>query len=319
MSMFAFLGSFGDVLANGPLYESTFRLAAILVFAAAGEWVAERAGTINISVEAMLLGGHFAAALAYTETTSFPVALAAGAVAGMAVSSLQAYLSHYLTADQFGIGLTLNILLLGLVAFLSPNFELNTTLAGEWRIPLLSEIPIIGPAMFGQRWPMYLVYAVIPLSWFLLMRTTWGLEVRSVGEDPQAADVTGIHVNARRRQAILYTGLIAGLGGGVYLVGQVGRFESSNIGGKGIIAIAAVIFGGWTLRGAVAGCLLFGYVDALRLNLPNIVGHDFNAQLLAAMPFLATIIVMLVFAKHTRQPVSRSAVCAWPQVVQEQE
>jgi simple sugar transport system permease protein len=136
------------------------------------------------------------------------------------------------------------------------------------------------------------------------MRTTWGLEVRAVGEDPQAADVTGIHVNARRRHAIMYTGLIAGLGGAVYLLGQVGRFESGNIGGKGIIAIAAVIFGGWTLRGAVAGCILFGYVDALRLNLPNIVGHDFNAQLLAALPFLATIVVMLIFAKHTRQPVA---------------
>jgi simple sugar transport system permease protein len=82
----------------------------------------------------------------------------------------------------------------------------------------------------------------------------------------------------------------------------VGRFESSNIGGKGIIALAAVIFGGWTLRGAVAGCLLFGYVDALRLNLPNILGYSLNSQLLASLPFLATIIVMLIFAKHTRQP-----------------
>ena len=222
----------------------------------------------------------------------------------MFVSSFQAYLSHYLNADQFGIGLTLNILMLGLVAFLEPSFDLSTRLASEWKIPLLYDIPIAGPALFGQRWPMYLVYIVIPVSWYLVMRTTWGLEVRSVGEDPQAADVTGIHVNGRRREAILYTGLIAGLGGAVYLVGQVGRFESGNIGGKGIIAIAAVIFGGWTLRGAVAGCILFGYVDALRLNLPNIVGHDFNAQLLAALPFLATIVVMLIFAKHTRQPAS---------------
>ena len=302
--MLAFLGSFGDILANGPLYQSTFRLAAILVFAAAGEWVAERAGTINISVEAMLLGGHFGTAIAYTQTSNFAFSLLVGAIAGMFVSSFQAYLSHYLNADQFGIGLTLNILLLGLVAFLEPNFDLSTKLAGEVKVPLLYDIPILGPAMFGQRWPMYLVYAVVPLSWWLLMRTKWGLEVRAVGEDPQAADVTGIHVNARRRHAILYTGFIAGLGGGVYLLGQVGRFESGNIGGKGIIAIAAVIFGGWTLRGAVAGCILFGYVDALRLNLPNIVGHDFNAQLLAALPFLATIVVMLIFAKHTRQPAS---------------
>ena len=300
--MLAFLGSFGDILKNGPLYQSTFRLAAILAFAACGEWVAERAGTINISVEAMLLGGHFGAAIAYTQSNNFVLAIIVGGIVGVLVASVQAYLSHFLNADQFGIGLTLNITLLGMVAFLEPKFDLQTKLATVWKVPLLHKIPMLGDAMFAQRWPMYLIYIVIPVTWYITMRTTWGLEVRSVGEDPQAADVTGIHVNSRRRQAILYTGLIAGMGGAVYLIGQVGRFESTNIGGKGIIAIAAVIFGGWTLRGAVAGCLLFGYVDALRLNLPIIVGHDFNAQLLAALPFLATIIVMLIFAKHTRQP-----------------
>ncbi len=250
----------------------------------------------------MLLGGHFGAAIAYTQSNNFVLAIIVGGIVGVLVASVQAYLSHFLNADQFGIGLTLNITLLGMVAFLEPKFDLQTKLANVWEVPLLHKIPMIGEAMFAQRWPMYLIYIVIPVTWYITMRTTWGLEVRAVGEDPQAADVTGIHVNSRRRQAILYTGLIAGMGGAVYLIGQVGRFESTNIGGKGIIAIAAVIFGGWTLRGAVAGCLLFGYVDALRLNLPIIVGHDFNAQLLAAMPFLATIIVMLIFAKHTRQP-----------------
>jgi len=296
------LGFFGDVVIDGPLYESTFRLAAVLAFAAVGEWVAERAGTINISVEAMLLGGHFGAALAFTESPNVVLAMAVGGIVGVGVASLQAWLSHYLTADQFGIGLTLNILLLGLAAFLQPRFDLDTRLAGVASIPLLSDIPILGPALFGQRWPMYAIYVLVPVTWWLVMRTNWGLEVRAVGEDPQAADVSGINVNARRRQAILYAGFVSGVGGAVYLFGQVGRFESSNIGGKGIIAIAAVIFGGWTLRGAVAGCVLFGYVDALRLNLPTILGYSLNSQLLASLPFLATIIVMLLFAKHTRQP-----------------
>lgn len=299
--MLAFMG---DILSNGPLYESTFRLAAILAFAAVGEWVAERAGTINISVEAMLLGGHFSAAIAYTETSNFAVAIVVGGIVGVGVAALQAYLSHFLSADQFGIGLTLNILLLGLASFLQPKFDLNTKLSGVTEIPLLSDIPLIGPALFAQRWPMYLIYVFVPITWWIVMRTNWGLEVRAVGEDPQAADVSGIHVNARRRQAILYAGLLSGVGGAVYLFGQVGRFESTNIGGKGIIAIAAVIFGGWTLRGAVAGCLLFGYVDALRLNLPGILGYSLNSQLLMALPFLATIVVMMLFAKHTRQPAS---------------
>ena len=298
------LGFLGNVLTDGPLYESTFRLAAVLAFAAVGEWVAERAGTINISVEAMLLGGHFGAAIAFTASPNFVLAIAVGGMVGVSVAALQAWLSHYLTADQFGIGLTLNILLLGLAAFLQPRFDLDTRLAGVTSIPLLADIPVLGPALFGQRWPMYVIYALVPLTWWLVMRTNWGLEVRAVGEDPQAADVSGIRVNARRRQAILYAGLLSGIGGAVYLFGQVGRFESGNIGGKGIIAIAAVIFGGWTLRGAVAGCLLFGYVDALRLNLPTILGYGLNSQLLASLPFLATIVVMLLFAKHTRQPVA---------------
>jgi len=291
-----------NLLTDGPLYESTFRLAVVLAFAAVGEWVAERAGTINISVEAMLLGGHFGAAISFTAMPNFALAIAVGGMIGVFIAALQAWLSHFFAADQFGIGLTLNILLLGLAAFLQPRFDLETQLANVASIPLLSDIPVLGPALFGQRWPMYAIYAFIPLTWWLVKRTNWGLEVRAVGEDPQAADVSGINVNARRRQTILYAGLLSGVGGAVYLFGQVGRFESSNIGGKGIIAIAAVIFGGWTLRGALAGCLLFGYVDALRLNLPMILGYGLNSQLLASLPFLATIVVMLLFARQTRQP-----------------
>lgn len=297
--MLAFLG---EIVTNGPLYESTFRLAAVLAFAAAGEWVAERAGTINLSIEAMLLGGHFAGAIAYTSVPNVALALLVGALAGMVIAALQAHLSHGLGADQFGIGLTLNILVLGLASYLQSRFDLVTRLSTVVEIPLLSEIPVLGTALFGQRWPMYLIYVVVPVTWYLVMRTTWGLEVRSVGEDPTAADISGIDVNARRRQAVLYAGLLSGVGGAVYLFGQIGRFESTNIGGKGIIAIAAVIFGGWTLRGAIAGCLLFGYVDALRLNLSGILGYGLNSQLLMAMPFLATILVMMLFARRTRQP-----------------
>ena len=291
-----------DVLGNGPLYESTVRLAAVLACAAVGEWVAQRAGTINLSLEAMLLAGHFAAAIAFTGWGNVPVALAVGAAAGTAVAGVQAQLSHRLAADQFGIGLTLNVLLLGVAAYVHPRLDLDTRLAATLRIPVLADIPVVGPALFAQRWPLYAVYLLVPAAWWLVHRTTWGLEVRASGEDPQAADVSGIDVNARRRQAILFAGATSGLGGGIYLFGQVGWFESGNIGGKGIIAIAAVIFGGWRLRGAVAGCLLFGYVDALRLNLPLILGYGLNGQLLASLPFVATLVVVAAFVRRTRQP-----------------
>ena len=125
--------------------------------------------------------------------------------------------------------------------------------------------------------------------------------MRAVGENPQAADVTGIDVNKRRRQSIYVTGLTAGLGGGYLVLGQVGRFEDAIVGGQGFIAIAAVIFGGWTLRGVIAGCLLFGTVNSFRLTLPT-VGHEINSELLSAAPFVVTIVTVSFFAYRTREP-----------------
>ena len=115
---------------------------------------------------------------------------------------------------------------------------------------------------------LYLAYGIIPIIWWLIYRTRWGLEVRAVGEDPNASDVSGLHVNKLRRQTIYLAGLTAGLAGGFFLFARAGRFEDSLIGGRGYIAIAAVIFGGWTLKGTVAGCILFGAVGSFALTIP---------------------------------------------------
>jgi simple sugar transport system permease protein len=146
------------------------------------------------------------------------------------------------------------------------------------------------------------VYGVVPLVWWLVYRTRWGLEVRSVGEDPQAADVSGIKVNTRRRQTIYLTGLTSGLGGAYLVLGVIGRFEDSIVGGRGFIAIVAVIFGGWTLRGTVAGCALFGAVVSFRLSLPLQGFQDVNPELLSALPYIVTILAMAVFATRVRPP-----------------
>ena len=170
-------------------------------------------------------------------------------------------------------------------------------------MPGLVEIPLLGPALFGQPWPLYVLYPLVPLAWWLVYRTRWGLEVRAVGENPQAADVSSIDVNARRRQAIYLAGITSGLGGGYLLLGQVGWFEDAIVGGQGFIAIAAVVFGGWTLRGAMLGCLLFGSANSFRLSLPA-VGHPLNSELLSSLPFVLTICVMALFAhKHPRAAV----------------
>mgnify|MGYP003317443395 CR=1 FL=1 len=134
----------------------------------------------------------------------------------------------------------------------------SSRVVSKLEIPLLSEIPLIGKALFGQPWPFLFLYIIVPFAWWLVYRTRWGLEVRAAGENPQASDVSGIDVNKRRRQSIYFAGLCSGLGGAYLLLGQVGRFDDGIVAGRGFIAIVAVIFGGWTLRGTIFGCLLFG-------------------------------------------------------------
>ena len=280
-------------------------LAVIFVLAGTGEWIAERAGTINISLEAMMLGGHFAAAVTFAHSHNMILGIVAAMATGLVVSWLQANLSHRLTADQFVVGLTLNILVLGLAQFLNSQLKLKNdlSLAKHWKVPLLWHIPGIGRSLFTQAWPFYLVVPAVLVGWWVVFRTRWGLEVRSVGEDPQAADVSGIHVNKRRRESIYVCGMFAGLSGAYLLFGLVGSFQPSNVGGRGIIAIAAVIFGGWTLRGMLAGSLLFGLLAGVKQVLPS-VHYTLNDQLLQALPFLAALAVMAVFARRTRQPAS---------------
>ena len=295
------LGPLWDIFSNPTIYGSAVRLGGFLAFAALGELVAEKAGTINISVEGSLLAGAFGGAVAAGAGGSTWAGLAVGLMAGMLVAMVQANMSHRLAADQFVVGITVNILVLGLVGFLSANIDPVTSRASALEVPLLSGIPLVGPALFGQTWPTYLLYPLVPLTWWLLYRTRWGLEIRSVGENPQAADVSGIDVNKRRRQAIYYGGMLAGLGGAFLVLGQVGSFDTGAVGGRGFIAIAAVYFGGWRLRGTLLGALLFGLADAFRLAVP-VLGYQINAQLLAVLPYVLTLCVMYFITKRFRQP-----------------
>jgi simple sugar transport system permease protein len=290
-----------DIFSADSTYINGALFAGLLAFAATGEWVAERAGTLNISVEAMLLAGAFTSAVAFDRTSSVTVGLLAGAGGGMLIATVQAEMSHRLAADQFVVGLTLNILVFGLTGFLDREIAPSTKLAHDVDVPLLSDLPLVGQALFGQPWPFYLLYLLVPCSWWLVYRTRWGLEIRSVGEAPQAADVSGIDVNARRRQSILYAGLTSGLGGAFLIFVQIGRFEDSIVGGRGFIAIAAVIFGGWTLWGTIGGCVVFAGALSFRLSVQGL-GYDLNSELLQSLPFVVTIVGMAIFAHRVRPP-----------------
>ena len=296
-----FFEAIWDVLSTETAYTAATRFAAVLVFAAVGEWVAERSGTLNISIEAMILTGAFAGAMGYHWTENALVGIIMGMIAGLLVSLVQAQMSNRLTADQFVVGLTLNILFLGVTSFLYAEWKPSSRVVSKLEIPILKEIPLIGDALFGQPWPFLLLYLLVPFTWWLVYRTRWGLEVRAVGENPQAADVSGIDVNKRRRESIYYAGLCSGMGGAYLLLGQVGRFDDGIVAGRGFIALVAVIFGGWTLRGTILGCLLFGSVLSFRLTLPGL-GYQLNSELMSSLPFLVTIIAMTAFARRVRPP-----------------
>jgi general nucleoside transport system permease protein len=218
------------------------------------------------------------------------------------VAVVQANMSHRLPADQFVVGLVLNVLVLGVVGFLASELEPSSNVVDRVAVPLLSEIPLIGPALFDQPWVFYLIYPLVPLIGWLVYRTRWGLEVRAVGEDPNASDVSGLDVNRLRRQTIYLAGMTAGLGGGFFLFARSGRFEDSLIGGRGYIAIAAVIFGGWTLKGTVGGCVLFGLVGSFALTIPSLGYEGIDPAFLAIAPAVVTILAMALFAKRVRQP-----------------
>ncbi|UOB14819.1 ABC transporter permease [Streptomyces sp. HP-A2021] len=289
------LDSTTTILASGV------RLTVPLAFAACGEYLAERAGAMNISVEAMMLSAAFTSVATASATGSATVGLMAGVMTGLVVGFVHGNLSHRAQINTFVVGLVLNALVLGLTSYLITTEQFASHQVGVLSIPLLEDIPLIGKPLFFERWPAYLLILLVPLTWWLVERSRWGLELRAVGENPQAADVTGIKVNVRRRQALLWCGALAGLGGAYLAVGEVGSFNQNMTAGRGYIVIAAVIFGAWRLGRTMLGCLVFGLSDAMRLALPAL-GVTLNAQLLVAAPYLLALLAMLLFTTQHREP-----------------
>jgi len=283
------------------ILSSAVRLTAPLAFAGAGEYVAERGGSLIISIEAMMISGAFFGILGSSVFGNPVAGLLLGVVAGFVVALVHANLSYRLDANTFVVGLALNVLALGLTSFLLETIDMTPHPAGQIRIPLLEDLPLFGDPLFVNRWTVYLLLLVVPASWYIVQRTRWGLELRACGEDPQAADVTGIDVNKRRRQGVMWLGMMAGLGGAALSVGQVGLFNQNMTAGRGFIVNAAVIFGGWRLMGTMAGCFLFGAADALRLALPAI-GYTLPPQVLIAAPYVAALLALMFFANRNTKP-----------------
>lgn len=290
------------------LVGNTVLLAVPLIFGALGGVIGERAGVVNIAIEAQLLGGAFSAALVSSITDSPWLGLLAAMAAGVLVAWLLVVFAINNRVEQVIVGVVVNVLVIGLTSFLfgqvlqsDPGRFNSSTRFSSIPIPLLSEIPILGPALFRQSILIYVMYLIVPAVYFLLFHTKWGLRVRAVGEHPKAADTMGINVNGIRRQAVYLAGAIAGMGGAFYTVVSVSQFTKEMTAGAGYIALAAVIFGKWHPLKAATAALLFGFASALEKQL-SLAGAPVPSQFMLMLPYVVTLAAVAGLVGRSRPP-----------------
>ena len=277
------------------LLEASVRTATPLALAALGETVGERAGVVNIGLEGVVLAGAFGALLgAGTGTVG---GVAGGLVAGVAMAGVFAAFAIGVRADQIIAGTAVTLLALGLTGMLyrtlygAGGAALTIQTTAPLPIPLLSRIPIIGPAFFAQAPFTYAVYLLTPCIWWWMYRTHAGLALRSVGEAPKAARSAGVRERRMRLGAVLFGGLLGGAGGASLVLAQSGTFAEGMSAGRGFIAIAIVVLGRWHPVGVAIAALLFGVVSALQFFF-QATGWRVPYQLFLMLPYVLTLILL---------------------------
>jgi len=279
-----------------------------LIFGALGGVISERAGVVNIAIEGQLLAGAFVAAMVATLTGSPWVGLLGAMLAGALVSVILAAFAIKYLVDQVIIGVVLNVLVIGLTSFFystvmvaDPDLFNKPARFDRIAIPLLSDIPVLGPILFNQTIIVYIMFALVPTVWFALFKTRWGLRLRSVGEHPKAADTVGINVRATRFWNVLLAGAIVGGGGAFFTLAAIGLFTKEMTNGAGFIALAAVIFGQWNPLRATLAALLFGFATNLQSTL-SIVGSPVPSEFMLMLPYLVTIFAVAGLVGLSRPP-----------------
>lgn len=290
------------------LIAGSVTLAVPLVFGSLSGVLCERAGVVNIAIEGQLLGGAFTAAIVATLTHNPFLGLLAAAVAGALVSMVLALFSIKYLVNQIIVGVVLNVLVSGLTGFLfstvmqADKAKFNSPAhLDPITIPVLGDIPLIGPILFKQSLVGYLMYIAVIVVWIGLFKTKWGLRVRAVGEHPQAADTMGIKVNATRFWNVTLGGAIAGIGGSFFTLVAIDSFTKEIAGGRGFIALAALIFGRWNPIGAFFAALLFGFADNLQ-SIVTIIGTPVPSQFMAMLPYLVTVLAVAGLVGRSRPP-----------------
>lgn len=280
------------------ILASTVRISTPLLLGALGELVAETAGVMNLGLEGTMLMAAFASFLVAYFSGSWVLGLVAAIAAGMAMSLVVAFLSITLKVNQIVTGMTLNILASGVTLFgynvlVKQQSELPTIeLLNVVPIPGLASIPFVGEVLFQQRALTYFALGMVPVIWVLLFRTRFGLQLRSVGENPRAVDMRGMNVDALQYAAVLFGGAMAGLAGAFITLGASTRFVPDMTAGRGWLAIVIVIAGSWQPWRTLWATLIFAFLDAFQLQLQG-VGVQLPYQLLLALPYGLALVVLM--------------------------
>jgi general nucleoside transport system permease protein len=300
-------GTTVDVI--GLLFQAIF-LATPLTLGAMSGVLCERSGVINVAIEGQMLMGAWAGALFGTVAHNLGVGVIAAMLAGGLLGWVLAVFSIRYLVNQVVLGVVLNLLALGFTgyifdALMGPNQNSlnNPGFYSPVKIPVLGDIPIVGPLLFDTTVLVYLAYLVIIAIDIALFRTRWGLRTRAVGEHPKAADTVGINVFRTRYRNVVYGGFVAGLAGAALTIGSTGPFQKNVSAGNGFIALAALIFGRWNPRGAIGAALFFGFAEALQ-NLLSILPTPVTipTYFLAMTPYLATVVAVAGLVGKVRAP-----------------
>ena len=288
------------------MLRSTVISSIVITLGALTGLTCERTGVINIGIEGQLLTAAFVAVVLSSAFGTW-AGVAGALVAGALLGALLAWLTIRFLVDQIIAGVVINILAVGLTSFLASRVlsqaqDLNAPArVSSIRIPLLADIPVIGPMFFDHTFFVYVTFILVVALHFGFFRTRWGLRARSVGEHPRAADTLGIDVLKVRYRNVIGGGLIAGFGGAFLALAQISRFEENMTGGIGFIGLAAMIFGRWLPFGALAAGLVFGFSGALAQKV-GILGTGIPSEFMLMLPYVATVIVVAGLVGRARAP-----------------
>ena len=277
-----------------------------LIFAAIGALLVERSGVLNLGVEGMMIVGALLGFVVISHTNNAYLAVLAALMAGMVIASIFAFLTQFLLTNQVATGLALTLFGLGFAAFAGREYtEVTIDLIGPIYIPILSEIPYLGPSLFSLNLLIYLAFFMVYIVWWFLFKTKQGLILRAIGDNHDAAHAIVHNVVLYRFIAILFGGAMAGLGGAFLSLVQVPIWGEGMTAGRGWIAIGLVVFASWQPFRVILGAVLFGGITVLQLHAQ---GFDIriSAQYLSMLPYLATIVILVSLRMRLKNKTNRT-------------